>query len=530
MKDIDRLKDLLKDADRNEGKFGLLKSGEQVGRGNIPCHYKRITLPREEQLELSRIGQYEIGCHFEKEANVFFTQALIAATALSGKYTKIGIVTPSQYGKSYLLGMLALVLAFKGHKVNIGAATADKTDIIMTYCMKSAARAMQEVKKALTAETLKKVDRLDQAMSKQRLSFPGRGSVQALTLGDTYQEGQTSHNKAVGESGMWIIDEAALCSESSMSELGRREFSSVDGTVEPLIMISNPHNPGYFYDFITKEELKPGECVIWMDALTMAQEGRATAEKVLNSDFAENPVTLQKYLLCELPSEGGCMFDDPVVEDLPVTGTHISVLGVDAAYKGKDNIEICHCVIEPERLYVTAVETIKKPVWVDGVTSQEIIDQIARIYHRLGCAMCYVDEGWGVWLKEGLVLRGVNAKGIAFGSAPTKVRTVRGRTTATKRYAATMAKRKRDEMHLDLRDLIEHRAIVFSSQAYGRIKEALPFISCELKPDGKIHVLPKAEIKIKLGHSPDALDAVLLAVHAAVIYSDNSVAYMTEEG
>lgn len=529
MKDKDRLKDLLKDADKNAGLFGVLKDGSQVGLGNIPVHYKRNTIPRKEQLLLSNVGQYEIGCHFKEDANIFFTQGLIAAVALSGKYTKIGIVTPSQYGKSYLVGMLALLLAYNGHKVNVGASTADKTDIIMTYCMKSAARAMPEVKKALTAETLKKVDRLDQALSKQRLAFPGRGLVQALTLGDTYQEGNTSHNKAVGESGMWIVDEAALCSEASMSELGRREFSSVDGTVEPLIMISNPHNPGYFYDFITKEEMKPGECVIWMDALTMVQEGRATAEKVLNSDFADRRDTLQRYLLCELPSDGDGMFDDIIVADRPaMDDACVSVLGVDAAYKGKDNIEVCQCLITPEGLHVSAVETIKKPVWVDGVTSQEIIDQIARVYHRLGCAMCYVDEGWGVWLKEGLVLRGVNAKGIAFGSRPTQAHTVRGRRTATKRYAATNAKRKRDEMHLDLRDLIEHQAVTFSNQAYGRIKDILPFVSYEVKSDGKIHVTPKPEIKIKLGHSPDALDAVLLAVHAAVIYCDNDVAYITE--
>lgn len=290
MKDIDRLKDLLQDAGNNEGLFGVLKDGTQVGRGNIPCHYKRLTIPTEECRLLANKGMYEVGSHFF-DTRLHFTQALIAGAAMSGRYHKIGVVTSSQYGKSYLLGTLALLLAFQGHKVNVGAATADKTDIIMSYCMKAAASALQEVKKALTAETLKKVDRLDQSMSKQKLSFPGKGSVQALTLGDTYQEGSTSHNKAVGESGMWIIDEAALCSESSMSELGRREFSAIDGKTEPLIMISNPHNPGYFYDFITKEEMKDGECVIWMDALTACQEGRWTTDTVLASDFAENAVT-----------------------------------------------------------------------------------------------------------------------------------------------------------------------------------------------------------------------------------------------
>lgn len=421
---------------------------------------------------------------------------------------------------SILMGWVALAYAYMGHKTNIAAATSDKTEIIMRYCMSAAATANIDIKKALTQESLKRVDKLDQSISKTRLSFPGRGSVQGVTLGETFAD--VSRNKAIGESGAWIVDEAALVSSEAMAEIGRREFSSIDGAVEPLVMISNPHNPGYFYDFITKEEMKPGECVIWCDALTMVQEGRVSKETVLNSEFCEHRETLQKYLLCELPSVGAGMFDEVRVRtsNKGEEGS-VSVLGIDAAYKGKDKIKVCRAEIEAEKVYFSEIITIEKKEWIDGATSQDIIRQIGRLSHGLGAALCCVDEGWGVWLKEGLVLYGVNAKGINFNSRPTPER------VKAHKYAAMNAVNKRAEMHLDLQDLIEHQACEFAPAVYKEIEEVLPLITSERKTNG-IQIVPKPEIAAKLGHSPDAFDAVLLALHAAVLYSQGRVAYNTE--
>lgn len=519
MKDRERLEKLLEQSEENNGLFAVGKNGKQVGQGYVPVHYKRCTIEESERSHLAKVGLREILITFDEQ--LFYTQALIAGAVLSGEYNKIGIISPSQYGKSFLMGMIALCMAYNGHKVNVAASTADKTDIIMRYCLQSAAKADPAIKKALTSESVKKVDRLDQSMSKSRLSFPGRGSVQGLTLGETFSD--LGHNKAIGESGAWLVDEAALASSASLSEVGRREFSSVDGSVEPLIMISNPHNPGYFYDFITKEKMKPGECVIWMDALTGVQEGRWSKEKVLSSEFIDHSDTLQRYLLCELPSTGAGMFDEPKVMDRKIPEA-VRVMGVDAAYKGKDNIEICLCEIGAGDVHISAVETIKKPVWIDGVTSQDIIEQVSKVYHASGCSLCCVDEGWGVWLKEGLVLHGVNAKGVNFSSKPTKV----VGAEKVRRYAAVNAANMRAEMHLDLADLIEHQAITFSEQAYKRIEDVLPLIISERKPNGLIQIIPKPEVKAKLGHSPDAFDAVLLAVHGAVMYCEGQVVYMKE--
>lgn len=521
MTDRERLRELLKASGENRGAFGVLPDGYSIGRGLIPAHYKRISLSTAEADALAIEGAIEVASAYE-ETFLAYSQALIAGVVLSGRYDKIGIVTPSQYGKSWLLGTLSLLLAYNGHKVNVGAATADKTDIIMGYCLRAAARANVEIKQSLTSESLKKIDKLDQSMSKQRLSFPDRGSIQGLSLGDTFED--KSRSKAVGESGMWITDETALCSSKSMAELGRREFSSIDGKTEPLVMVSNPHKPGYFYDFMTKETLGPRECVIWMDALTAAQEQpqRFAAEKLLASEFADHTDTLQSYLLCELPGQGAGMFGVPVVREHPKqTENAVRVLGVDAAYRGKDAIQLCLAQIEPDCVYFSEVQQVRKGEWIDGVTSREIIEQVARVYHALGCEQCCVDIGFGVWLVEGLIHRGVRAIGVNFGSGPTKER------IKENAYSAKYAKNKRAEMHLDLQDMIDHKACEFSPQVMKQIEEVLPLVSYELKNDKK-QIIAKQEIKAKIGHSPDAFDAVLLALHAAVLYSLGDVTYITE--
>lgn len=516
MNDRERLEKLLQDAFQNNGP-------RRFGEGNRPIHYKRISLSEYEREKYALLGAQEMFSGYREPIKLFETQAIIAGVCLSGDFDKIGIVTPSQYGKSWLMGHISLLLAYGGMKVNVAAANSDGTDIIMQYCMRAVSEAEDEIKRAVTAETLKKVDRLDQSMSKQRVSIPGRGSIEGVSLGDTFED-VSKRNKAVGRSGAYLTDETANISAQSMAELGRREFSSITGKKDPLIMISNPHKPGYFYDFITKDPLGPRECVIWMDALTAAQEGRWSVEHILTSDFMDHADTIQRYLLCELPSQGAGMFDDdPIIRDESEKNS-VRVMGIDAAYKGKDNIEIGLCEIEGDKgIHFSAIETVKKGEWIDGVTSVDICDQVAKLYHRLGCAYCCVDIGFGVWLLEGLRQRGVDAYGVNFGAGATKYR-----IRDTRAYSAINAVNKRAEMHLDLKDVMEHHACTFTQEVYDSIKDVFPLVTSERKPNGKLQVVSKQEIKSKIGHSPDKFDALLLSLHAAVRYCDGAVAYMTE--
>lgn len=480
-------------------------------RGYVPKHYKRLTIPMDEAIQLADVGARELYMAFGD--TMYFTQSLIAGAVLSDKYDTVTIVSCSQYGKSYLMARIGLLRAYYEHGTFVAAADEDGTRIIMQKLTQSLKTVSSDIRSAMLETGLDKLEKLNMSLSKKRIAFRHGGFVEPITLGASFED--VRRNKAVGRAADFIVDEAAFIPESAMVEMGRRELASVDGHKDKLVMISNPHRRGYFYDKLTADPLQPGEIVIWMDALTALEEGRWTAQQILTSEFAKHDDTLTRYWLCELPGEGAGMFTVPIINDkVKYADGTLHFLGVDAAYKGKDNIEVCHGTMTGGKIHIEEIATIDKGgVWIDGVTSHEIVHQIATVYRVKKCCLICVDVGYGVWLVEGLARQGCNVRGINFGGGPTKARVL------AKHYAATNAQNMRAELHLDLQSLMEEKLISFTTSAADGIKDPLPYITSERKTSGKIQIRPKIEVKNAIGHSPDKLDAVLLMVHAAILYT-----------
>lgn len=506
---MQRLRALLKGADEYKGKPWIL--------GQVPEHYKRITVSREEADELAMIGQAKVFEEFG--STLYYSQALIAGAILSDRFDEITIVTPSQYGKSWLLSRVAMINAARGRGNYIAGANDDTTRIIMDKLIGALRECSEDLKNEMLTEGLDRLEKLGQSLSKKNIALKNGGFVSPITLGASF--GGLSYNKAVGRSADFMVDEAALVPTENFTELGRREFSHVDGEKDKMTMISNPHQPGYFYDHLTEENPDKRTFILWMDSRTAVEEKRWTAKQVLKSEFAQHLDTRVRYLLCELPQSGQGMFDEVKVKKEPV-GNRMHFLGIDAAYKGKDNIEVSHCSVGAGGFYIHEIATIEKKEWIDGVTSSDIIATVARLYRATGSLFCCVDIGFGVWLVEGLAKTGVNVQGINFGAKPTPAR------AKANHYAAVNAANKRAELHLDLQDLIETQSIGFSDEAYEKVRDTLPYVSSERKSSGKIQIKPKADVKAVIGRSPDELDAVLLSIHAAMLYINETRDYMTE--
>ena len=484
-----------------------------VGRGMIPKHYKRLTCSSEEADRLAEIGFIEIAKYFGD--NLFYTQALIAGAVFSGDYDKITIITPSSYGKSWLMGRIANVMAYEGEPTYVVAAVQDGTKMIMGHVGSSLQQVAPEVKNALLNKK-DQIERLTTSVSKQKIAFANGGFVEPITTGDTYDE-NIAQNKVVGKPGNYIIDEAALVSEQSFAELGRAEFAKLGGDNYKRVMISNPHQPGFFYSEVTKEKVGRREIIIWMDALTAVEEQRLTKEKVFEGTFAQHRSTLRRYLLCILDDDGDGMFTMPDTYEAPYQGDYVQYfLGVDSAYKGKDNIEVAVLAVGGGKMWAEKVVKIRKKKWIEGKTPKDIIHQIVRIAREYDASLACIDVGWGVWLTEGLRDRHINVIGINFGSAPTKSR------VKLKQYSATNAANMRAEMHLDFQDLSDNGVLMISKEVEEAIKDALPYITSERKASGKIQIRPKEEINAIIGKSPDELDAVLLAIHAVILFYENT--------
>lgn len=427
-------------------------------------------------------------------------------TVEGGEYCVGNHLIPTH--NSWLLGHVALYRAWKGAEQYIAAGTTNLTQIIMTQTILATQEASPEIRNSLL-ERPTDIDRLTTSLSKQKLAFKKGGFVEALSLGDTYGDSVTS-NRAVGRGRDFFVDEAALVSEKAFIEMGRREFAKVDGSKYLSVLISNPHRPGVFYDKLTQQNPDSRTLIIWMDALTAVEEGRFKKKQVFESEFAKHRSTLKRYLLCVLDEEAGGMFDTPKVGP-SIEADYIQYfIGVDAAYKGKDDIKVAVTACGGGRMVTEAIYTIRKPEWIEGVTSQDIIKEVSRLALRYSASFVCVDVGWGVWLTEGLKQKQLSVKGINFSETPTKERVRAGH------YAAVNASNKRAEMHLDLQGLIESGVYECTQEVYNEIKDCLPYITNQRKTSGKITICPKEQVKAIIGHSPDALDAVLLSIHAAI--------------
>lgn len=501
---------LMKDKERLRQLLDLRHRGlQRWTKGKVPVHYKRISIDEKEASKLATLGQREVWNAFHDK--LYYTQSIIAGGILSGKYRKFCFCTASQMGKSWTFARVAILLAYKGHSVFVAGARKDTSDIIMGHVYQALQKANADIKHSLLGESKNQIDRLNKSLSKTRISFANGGVIQPITFGDTY--GGLQMNSAIGRGGDYIIDEAAMVSDNALAEAGRADFS---GGI--TAMISNPHKPGTFYSMLAEDECPQNRLVIWADALTAVEEERFTEEQVMTSTFADNKSTMRRYLLCELDLAGDSLFETPkVVKSVKTDENDFNFLGVDAAYKGKDNVCVALISITHDGItHCKEIETLDKRNWVDGVTDVELIREIARVARAVNAPLVCVDQGWGVWLIQGLIHHGVNALGVAFGGRPTPAR------VRAKQYAATNAYNLRAEMHLDLQNLIEDKMFDISEEAYEKVKDIFPYVLATRRANNLIQIKEKEKIKKDIGRSPDELDALILAIHAAIVFFGES--------
>ncbi|GCF92490.1 hypothetical protein NRIC_03810 [Enterococcus florum] len=485
------------------------------GVGYIPDHYKRLSISMKEAIKLAILGAKDAKGYFGTD--LFFTQALLYGAVISGKYKTFIVVTPSQYGKSWLCGQIAIRLADDRRQMYVAGGNSSTTDIIMSKVIAHIQTVDSSVKNKML-ETADKIERLQTAMSKRKLAFKGGGSIESISLGEAFNDPKQG-NAAIGRGGDYIIDEASMISDDVYAELGRREFANVTGEKYISFEISNPHNPGRFFDKLTNEHVPEDSLIVWMDARTAYEEGRIISKKqVTESTFFAHKSTCIRYLLCELEDYSESSLFNPVeIDDSELDRESIFFLGVDSAYKGKDGIEAVLCALESNgKVRVFDKFSLKKENWIDGVTSKEIISELLGIIKAYDVQMVCIDVGKGIWLVEGLsqYANGFSVKGIDFGSGTTKVR------KEAKHYAAVYGFNKRAEIHMDLADLIDNQKVSFTKHMYESMRDQMNAVKGIRKGDGaKTAIIPKDEIKAIIGKSPDELDATLLSIHAVILYS-----------
>lgn len=491
-------------------------------RGFIPEHYKRLSCSKEVAAELAKKGAVESITAFGTKP--YFTQSLLIGAFLDGRYKTVVVVTPSQYGKSWVCGQIAILSANLGYRTRVAAGTEPTTQIIMDNVLLHLQTASPDIKTKVL-DYSDKIEKLQSSVTKKRLTFQGGGLIESVTLGATVNDAK-KYNRAIGRGGVYIVDEAAMIPDDAFAEMGRREFSSVDGEKEPLFMISNPHKTGHFYDCLTDENPPKDTLIVWMDVRTSLEEGRIPSkERVLESDFFKNDSTCQRYFLCELENySDSSMFPEMQIRDFrnlneiaDLDGVNF-FLGIDSAYTGRDNLDICLGAQDSVgNIYVLGIATFKTTRWIQGETSKELIKQILAVVVQFHIRYISVDVGYGVYIAEPLasvasrydyILETVN-----FGSGASTDR------AKANHYSAKYAYNMRTEMHLDLQSLMDSGKVYFTTDTKNKVWEQMQAIRTCLKSRGKFAIIPKSQIKAQIGKSPDELDSVLLMIHSVIRYN-----------
>lgn len=508
--------------------------------GKIPNlkHYKRMNIPEEEAIKIASYG-YIVALR-DLNVKLYFTQALLFGSAILGKYFNISVILPSQYGKSFVSACIAIELAYMGEPVSLNANDGELTKKIMDEIRILMPKVSEKVKKKMTTP-VDQFEKMQTSFSKTGIGFIGGGSVQTKTLGGSYSD-SLSRNKMMGQSGHSITDESALVPDSNYAETGRSEVSyRKDGLPYLSMEISNPHGINHFYRSMIKDPIPNGHLIIWADLRVTVEEGKhkyyeqdSNLPRLEDSKFFQHESTCLRYLVCDFGSlqDGSFFSTSPLIDNSPVDLSQGEyVLGLDSANRGSDKIMTALIRLPDEqcsKLRVVDLVNLKPNEWVDFETPQLIEDMVFTILEGVNVRAVVMDLGGGEYIFDRLGNRlsktqldeRVALKGIYFNNTPTKERIREGFDLDDgSANGAELGVNKRAEMHIDLRDLMANGAITFTQKVADLVQPELQAVGKEIYGSrGRIQIEDKTrKVKHKLGHSPDALDAVLLGVHASLL-------------
>lgn len=494
-----------------------------------PDSYIRNTIPLEKRLEYAKLGYTEFLAEMNIELN--FDQSLAIGALISGDYFTGYMIEPPRFGKSFIMGALANYLAMHDYSVSIVASKSSRTAKVMEHARAHLRNSNNDMKNMLMEDTrasINKVDKLlgrsETSYSKSRIVFKNGNKIDTKSTGDTFSSMDSDEN--IGEGTHVLIDEMDFISERALTELGRREFERDDGRSLILFGISNPRFLNHFYESVTRPELKKGEFVIWGNIVTSMESDsiKMTKEEVLQSDFARTEESIRINLLCEYDENSSEFFNAPMVispkrELMSLNNTTIATLGIDSAYKGTDGITLAlslYDTTENSRVRVVDTVNLRPDEWSDARSTKEIVDGIEQIVYQFNVVSIAIDTGQGSHLIVEMMNRdtfkSLTIYPIDFGSRPTPDKVSIGTDTAV------MARNKRAEMHLVLRQLMQENKVVFSDELKDVLLPQMRATQTKQKELDKVTLIGKDVIRQILKRSPDDLDAVVLSVHALELY------------
>lgn len=514
----------------------------ELGAGRIPdlSDYRKLSVDSmEEARTLAKLGQVMVSTFLPKVHNkptkLYFTQALIVGASLITrsmadkyhlnfeKYRSVLMVTPSRYGKSFLNAISTIIhAAANGEECQIGGATMPKAQIIQGKIVEMLPDTIAEIQSGLIIEgqeedKFKKIKRLSTQVSKDSLKWTNGGSIGLFSTNESRKNADVQAAGAIGIGGDFcVMDEVQL-----MTPVGFRTASRfmVESPDTKRFCVGNPMINGHFKELYDD----PKTFVVHINEVTAIIEERMTRRGIELTGMPSYSQEYRAFVETEFPDErsGTRFFStlpsllDPSKMPGPIRKFYF--LGIDSAYKGGDSLTVSLLSFNQasEKTWFALEKQVNlkerfKGEW-DERTTLEICLDIMKVWEQYNVVAGAIDIGFGIHIYEKLrdLYPNIPLEPINYTAKPTDWRIETD-------YNAKFALNKRAEMHLDLRDLASNDLLYIAADCYEEILREMGEVS-QAPAKQKIQIEAKKDIKARLGRSPDDMDSLCLAIHAAVL-------------
>lgn len=514
----------------------------ELGSGRVPdlSDYRKLSVDSmEEAMTLAKLGQVMVSTFLPKVHNkptkLYFTQALIVGASLITrsmadkyhlnfeKYRSVLMVTPSRYGKSFLNAISTIIhAAANGEECQIGGATMPKAQIIQGKIVEMLPDTIAEIQSGLIIDgqeedKFKKIKRLSTQVSKDSLKWTNGGSIGLFSTNESRKNADVQAAGAIGIGGDFaVFDEVQL-----MTPVGFRTASRfmVESPDTKRFCVGNPMINGHFRELYDD----PKTFVVHINEVTAIIEERMTRRGIELTGMPTYSQEYRAFVETEFPDErSGTRFFSTLPSPLdpskmPVPIRKFYFLGIDSAYKGGDSLTVSLLSFNQasEKTWFALEKQVNlkerfKGEW-DERTTLEICLDIMKVWEQYNVVAGAIDIGFGIHIYEKLrdLYPNIPLEPINYTAKPTDWRIETD-------YNAKFALNKRAEMHLDLRDLASNDLLYIAPDCYEEILREMGEVS-QAPAKQKIQIEAKKDIKARLGRSPDDMDSLCLAIHAAVL-------------
>ena len=285
-----------------------------------------------------------------------------------------------------------------------------------------------------------------------------------------------------------ILDEAALAPPNIFEVVA---FCMRDCDEEPKIrMMSTPRSANWLTQYVKNNNIP----VITAKTSDNKKITQQEIELMKKTAIDENSWRREFYGDEVDDETNGILFTTNLLSNAPKFTQRNNegyAIGIDCSGLGKDSNVI---VVRNQNEILDIVE--KKVASNSELCS--IVRGLILTHGKANLSHIAIDEAYGLDLHERLSEAGVNSVIVPFGGKPNNAA-----------YA-----NKRSEMYINLKKCIEEFGLKGITDELHRELQATKYI---LNNNGKIQIIPKDEIKLNIGRSPDIADALALTYTQDII-------------